>query len=136
MKSISESIIEKTNFIKPCRILLVLEDNQLTRLIKGTFRDIGISKLDIVSNTIDAENIYNTRTYDVVIIDLIDPVLDVFKFVSAVDHSKVIVLSKFIENEYKSTSIMAGADDYILKPVDFIELIVSIYELYKDVKNA
>jgi len=129
------NIIEKANFVKDCHILLVLEDCQLSKLIKGTFSDIGINVIDIVTNTKDAEKLNNSNHYDIIVIDLVDPVLDIFKFISSVENVKFIVLSRFIEKEYKITSLMAGADMYIQKPVDFIELILGIYELYKEIKN-
>lgn len=115
--------------------LLLVEDFQLLRdsLAKG-LREQGFA----VDSTGDGEEglwYATTGAYDVIILDLMLPKvsgMNILKRLRAKDHpSQVLILTAKDTTLDRVTGLNAGADDYLVKPFEFAELLARVRALVR-----
>jgi two-component system copper resistance phosphate regulon response regulator CusR len=110
--------------------ILVVEDEQkLCASIKKILEDTGYI-VDIAYDGQIAEKLALKREYDVVILDIIIPLINGLELCRSIKRRKpatsIIMLSALGTTDDKVTGLEAGADDYLLKPFEFAELIARI----------
>ncbi|WP_304544879.1 response regulator [Sulfurimonas microaerophilic] len=102
--------------------ILVVEDDevllsQLVKLLKKFF-----NRVDIASNGIEALNRISERDYDLIITDLVMPLLDGFSLIEKIRQNNseqlILVLSAYSDNENLLQLIDMGIDGFLLKPVN------------------
>jgi len=103
------------------RILIIDSDKELSSKIDDKLKDLGY-QCDIVENADDGNYFLDIRNYNLILIDF-----DILK-INSLDYltniktiytkSSVIVLSNTQGKEDEINVLMAGADDYIRKPID------------------
>ena len=122
------------------KILLVEDEKTLSNIICK-----GLKKLNyVVDNAFDGEealDLFYINTYDLIILDINLPKLDGFEVLKKIrkinNEIKIIILSAKNMVQDKILGLDLGANDYLEKPFDFLELEARIRNLlrWKFVKN-
>jgi two-component system, OmpR family, copper resistance phosphate regulon response regulator CusR len=110
-------------------ILLVEDEEKLSKLIKEELAANGFA-VDIAADGYKAEMLFKQNTYSLILLDISLPGksgLTLCKIFRA-SNSKVpiIMLTAFGEVQDKVDAFALGADDYLVKPFHFSELIARI----------
>ena len=111
------------------RILLIEDDEDLCRSLGLQLKHAGYT-VDICMDGEDAFYYTAQAIHDVILLDRLLPHADgltiLRKLRDAGNHTPVILLTALGELEDKVTGLDAGADDYLVKPFDFEELLARI----------
>ncbi|MBO0475480.1 response regulator transcription factor [Vagococcus sp. DIV0080] len=114
------------------RLLIVEDEVELSNSLKGGLEKEGYA-VDCSLDGEDALFQLEINQYDLVILDLNLPKvdgLDVLKFIKTYsENTKIIILSARVTVEERIRGLEEGADDYLVKPFDFGELLVRIRNL-------
>ncbi|HEY3371756.1 MAG TPA: response regulator [Prolixibacteraceae bacterium] len=113
--------------------LLVVDDN----LINQKFLFYSLKKnfeIEFANNGLEAVNILNDKKFDVVLMDLMMPVMDgaeaTFHIRESDNHrNKFIPIILVTTNDFDDDRVRCmenGADDYLLKPINIDNLMVTI----------
>ncbi len=107
------------------RILIIEDDYELARTIKEGLIQYGLI-CDLAHSANEGEEKISINSYDTILLDLNLPDydgLDVLKDLRSIGVSTpVIIVTARTEIEQRARGLDLGADDYITKPFDFIEL--------------
>ncbi|MGL4911558.1 MAG: response regulator transcription factor [Romboutsia sp.] len=115
------------------KILLVEDEIKLSNILKKGIKKQGLA----VDTALDGEEaLYKIElnSYDLVILDLNIPKikgLDVLRTIRKTSNTKVLILSANSSVEDKVLGLDLGANDYMQKPFDFIELLARIRNLLR-----
>lgn len=125
--------------------LLVVDDNEDNlNIIRTIFEDCSFS-IDCVQNAPEALQLMNKHTYDIIILDVMMPEMNGFEMCQIVrkrySHFElpVLLLTACDSTEEILTGFWSGANDYVVKPADRIELrtrVFSLITLRQSVKSA
>lgn len=111
------------------RILLIEDDADLCRSLGLQLKHAGYT-VDICMDGEDASYYTAQTIHDLILLDRLLPHVDgltiLKKLREAGNHTPVILLTALGELEDKVTGLDAGADDYLVKPFDFEELLARI----------
>jgi DNA-binding response OmpR family regulator len=114
------------------RILLVEDSERLQRSLKAGLEDLQY-KVDQAFDGRQALDLLESETYEVIVLDLMLPKvsgLEVLKDLRCRgDLSQVLILSAMDQTEDRIKGLDMGADDYLVKPFDFDELVSRIRAL-------
>lgn len=110
-------------------ILVVDDDINLCTALKDELTEVGYDA-QYVTNGFDAiEHLRNNKT-DLVLLDLKMPDMDGFDVLREMEEkdikTKVIVLTAYADVKSAIDSAKMGASDFISKPYDFDELLITI----------
>ena len=114
--------------------LLIVEDELKTAeyLQKG-LTEQGCA-VDIAHNGIDGQHLATTHDYDVIVLDAMLPGVDGFTLLRAlrqVKQTPVIMLTARDSIEDRVRGLHDGADDYLVKPFSFLELLARLQALQR-----
>lgn len=112
--------------------ILIVEDEQKTAdyLFKG-LTEQGCT-VDLAANGIDGRHLAVENDYDVIVLDVMLPGLDGFELLRALRTFKqtpVIMLTARDRVEDRIKGLHEGADDYLIKPFSFLELLARLQAL-------
>ena len=116
-------------------LVLIVEDNKLLRdsLAQG-LREAGFS----VDSAADGKNglwLAETGEYDVIVLDLMLPEMDGLTLLSTLREKQkdthVLILTAKDTVEDRITGLNVGADDYLVKPFSFEELLARVQALVR-----
>src|SRR3978361_366061 len=112
--------------------ILIVEDEQKTAdyLFKG-LTEQGCT-VDLASNGIDGQHLAVENDYDVIVLDVMLPGLDGFALLRALRMFKqtpLIMLTARDRVEDRIKGLHEGADDYLIKPFSFLELLARLQAL-------
>ncbi|MDX2188697.1 MAG: response regulator transcription factor [Bacteroidota bacterium] len=120
------------------KILLVEDEKSLASFIKKGLKSEGM-EVDIAYDGKIGLSMFNSKLYETVIIDVNIPVINGFELCKMLksSHSEipVIFLTALGSIEDKTEGFDAGADDYIVKPFEFKELLIRIKAHYNKYKK-
>ncbi|MDR2826314.1 MAG: heavy metal response regulator transcription factor [Deltaproteobacteria bacterium] len=110
--------------------LLIVEDEQKT----GDYLKQGLSEagfvIDLANNGIDGLHFALTETYDMLVLDIMLPGLDGWNLLKTLRNAgkatPVLFLSARDQVNDRVRGLELGADDYLVKPFDFTELLARI----------
>jgi DNA-binding response OmpR family regulator len=120
--------------------ILIVEDDESLRLLT----DLKLKKefdTYLASDGIEALNILENVKVDLILSDIMMPNMDGFELVKEVrsfdEEVPIIMLTAKGEIDDKVTSFDNGVDDYMVKPIDFVELKCRIRAILKrnNIKN-
>lgn len=112
------------------RTLVVEDEKHLNRMISEAILDEGYS-VDSCFNGLEALELCECATYDVIVLDIMMPKMNGFEFVSRLRESgcktPVVYLTSRDSVSDKVRGLESGGDYYMVKPFDFRELIAVIH---------
>jgi two-component system copper resistance phosphate regulon response regulator CusR len=121
------------------KILLVEDDPKISKFVK-----IGLEcnecVVDIAYDGTIGEKLALSRKYDVMILDVVIPGISGFELCKRIRNKNIstpiIILTSLDSVEDKLTGFDCGADDYLLKPFSFQELLARIKALNRRNREA
>ncbi len=119
---------------KKQRILLAEDEVKLGQVIKDEFFRNGY-KVDLALNGVEASKYFSEHTYSIIILDINLPIKTGLvlckEFRLKNKKVPILMLTAIGEVQEKVTAFDNGADDYLVKPFHFDELIARIKSLIK-----
>ena len=115
--------------------ILIVEDEQKT----GDYLRQGLSEagfvVDLVRDGLDGMHLLLTNDYDLVVLDVMLPRLDGWKILQRLRHEgkhmPVLFLTARDQIEDRVKGLELGADDYLVKPFAFSELLARVRTLLR-----
>lgn len=127
-----ESIDSESWKGNPMRVLLVEDDKQLNYNLKYRLEKEDIT-VDSCLNMEDASYYIQQNIHDLILLDRMIPGGDGLALLKQLRESKnatpVILITAIGELQDKVEGLNSGADDYIVKPFEFEELLARIYSV-------
>lgn len=116
------------------RILIVEDEPKVAAFIKKGLEENGFFA-EVASDGAQAKNLAFTKEYELIILDINIPVFNGYQVCRMLRDNNietpVIFLTAHGSLEEKVKGFDAGADDYLLKPFEFVELLARIRALLK-----
>jgi two-component system copper resistance phosphate regulon response regulator CusR len=114
------------------KILLVEDDSQIASFVK-----LGLESnqffVDVAYDGVMGEKLGLQKKYDVIVLDVILPGINGFQLCKILRNNNIktpiLMLTSLNSTEDKVTGFESGADDYLLKPFAFQELLARIKAL-------
>lgn len=107
------------------RILYIEDEQELSDIVCAGLRKCSYS-VDAVYNGKEALEFYKAYNYDVIVLDLNLPVIDGLEVLRQIrqkdNKAKILILSARNAVEDRVKGLNMGANDYLTKPFDFLEL--------------
>jgi len=120
-----KAIAPKTKVALRTSTILVAEDNCDSReMMKVLLRSKGYGVIE-ASDGLQAVEVALTKLPDLILLDLQLPLLDGLNVTRNLrQHPKlkgipIVVISGYDQNQHRQSSLDAGCNDYLLKPIDF-----------------
>lgn len=114
------------------KILLVEDEENVATFIKKGLQNEGF-EIDVAYDGMMGWRLYDNKKYDVVILDINLPKLNGFDLCREIKQSEksqpVLLLTALDSLTDKELGFGAGADDYLVKPFEFRELVLRINAL-------
>lgn len=109
------------------KILIVEDDLSIAELLEMNFSVAGYY-CDTANNGKDAVEMIQKAHYDLAILDIMVPEIDGFELFSYMQEKEIpiIYLSAKCDTQSKVKGLKMGAEDYITKPFDVLELLVRV----------
>lgn len=109
------------------RILIVEDDENIAKYIQ-TCLSLGGYQSDICDNGQTSVEVISNRRYDLVLLDIMLPGLDGFEVLERIKAYGIptIFLTAMQEITDKVQGLKAGAEDYIVKPFEALELLARV----------
>ncbi|MFA4977032.1 Transcriptional regulatory protein CusR [compost metagenome] len=123
------------------QILLVEDDRRISSFVVKGLEEMG-HQVILVESAEAAREWINTDSLDIIVLDIMLPGIDGIQFTKMVryrkNHIPILILSALGEIEDKVEALESGADDYLVKPFSFKELVSRIKALVRrdNYKNA
>lgn len=114
------------------KVLVVEDEQQVSNFIKQGLEEQSF-EVDVAYDGHIAERLILSRDYHVILLDIIIPGINGFDLCRIIKKNKpeipVLMLTTLGMTEDKVAGFDAGADDYLLKPFEFVELIARLKAL-------
>lgn len=116
------------------RVLLVEDDNTYADSIELMLKSEGmvIDTTDLGEDGLEIGKLYD---YDIILLDLMLPDIDGYEVLRRLRDARVdtpvLILSGLTETEDKVKGLGFGADDYLTKPFDKVELLARIQAIVR-----
>ncbi|WP_414448904.1 heavy metal response regulator transcription factor [Burkholderia sp. 22PA0099] len=113
------------------RILVVEDEPKTGAYLKKGLEESGMS-VDLATDGADGLLLAEEEQYDVIVLDIMLPVLDgwdVLKRLRASKSTPVLFLTARDDVEDRVRGLELGADDYLVKPFAFVELLARVRTL-------
>lgn len=116
------------------KILVVEDDPSLSQLYSIILNKAGYRTL-CAENGQDAWKYLETEHVDLIITDIMMPLMDGYEFVQSVretnPHIPILIISAKDDFPSKSKGFLLGTDDYMTKPVDTNEMLLRVNALLR-----
>jgi two-component system copper resistance phosphate regulon response regulator CusR len=115
--------------------LLVIEDEEVTaRFLRQGFREAGFV-VDMALDGVEALNLIQAGAYDLIVLDLMLPGMDGLHVLTWLResgaNSRVLILSARDTVDDRIKGLELGADDYLVKPFAFAELLARAHAILR-----
>lgn len=115
-------------------ILIVEDEPKVAGFIKKGLEEEGF-QVDIAYDGLIGKSLFLTKSYSLIILDLNLPLLNGFQLCELIrlhnTQIPILMLTALSRIEEKVKGFDSGADDYLLKPFEFKELVLRIKALLK-----
>lgn len=119
------------------KILLVEDDKDLNLLTSAYLKDAGHTVTSVFNGLDALDKVYEEK-YDLVLSDIMMPLCDGFEMAKEIrkfnDEIPIIFMTARDDKPSKQLGYRVGIDDYLVKPVDFDELILKINAIARRLK--
>lgn len=116
------------------KILIVEDSPRLRRALTEGLHRSGFV-FDIAEDGVEGSNFANAYEYDVIVLDLMLPRMDGLTLLKRLreekNHAQVLILSARDRIDDRVRGLELGADDYLVKPFAFEELVARIKSLVR-----
>jgi len=116
------------------RILIIEDEEKTAAFLSKGLKENGFS-VDTASNGIDGLSAMEQNNYDLAILDIMLPLLDGWSVLSVLrnkdSQTRVLLLTARDSVEDRVKGLELGADDYLVKPFAFSELLARIRTLLR-----
>ena len=108
-------------------ILIVEDDEAISNLIKINLNMVGY-KSQQVFDGLEAFNLLKKEAFDLILMDIMLPSMDGFELMEKIKDLNIPVIFLTAKNGLadKVTGLKSGAEDYIIKPFETVELLARI----------
>jgi DNA-binding response OmpR family regulator len=121
------------------RILVVEDEHRIANSIKKGFEQEGYA-VDVAYDGEAGYDLASTEDYDVMVLDLMLPLMDGIAMTKELRrnkiHTPILILTAKGQIEDKVKGLDSGADDYLVKPFSFEELLARVRALFRRPKNS
>ena len=120
------------------KILLIEDEIKLSAYLCKGLGEAGYN-VDVVHNGVDGLHMAVEGSHDAVILDAMLPGIDGFTVLAALRKTKqtpVLMLTARVSVEDRVRGLQTGADDYLVKPFAFSELVARIQVLLRRMPGA
>lgn len=107
------------------KLLIVDDEEAINDLLKMNLKLVGHS-IDQAYNGSEALDMIEKNPYDLVLLDVMLPEISGFDLIKQIKDTPVIFITAKERLEDKLQGLTSGAEDYIVKPFDILELIARI----------
>jgi DNA-binding response OmpR family regulator len=120
-------------------VLIVEDEQRLAELLKKQLEDSGLSAEIAYDGYVGKELVEKNR-YDLIILDINLPLINGYDLCKEIRQTNskipIIMLTAFSTPDNKIAGFDAGADDYVVKPYDFREILarVNVFLRRSDIK--
>lgn len=115
-------------------ILVLEDDTKLNQLVCTYLNDSGFTAKGCLNAKDAYDELYN-NLYDLIISDIMMPDIDGFEFARTVrqvnEHIPILFMSARDDLPAKQKGFQLGIDDYMVKPIDFEELLLRVRALLR-----
>ena len=124
------------------KLLIVDDEVQIRNGLKDTidWHSIGINSVLTARNGIEALQIFNNETPDIVLTDIRMPGMDGLELSvqikTVLPDTKIYLISGYSDFNYAKQAISIGVEDYFVKPVDINVLMSKIQSSVNDIKKV
>ena len=115
------------------RLLIVEDEPKTAEYLEKGLGEQGCA-VDVARNGIDGQHLALVHDYDVIVLDAMLPGLDgfsVLRSLRTVKQTPVIMLTARDRIEDRVRGLQDGADDYLIKPFSFLELVARLQALQR-----
>ncbi len=116
------------------RILVIENEEKLAGYLRKGLMDAGGYMVDVSHHGVDGLHLASEGNYDLVLLDVMLPGMDGFEIVSALRRCRdtpVLMLTARDRVMDRVRGLHAGADDYLVKPFAFSELLARVQALLR-----
>jgi len=111
------------------RLLIIEDEQRLAAILKKQFEDAAF-QVDIASDGYEGRQMTENNDYNLIILDVNLPLINGFDLCREIRKTDlnvpIIMLTALGSSDNKLTGFTAGADDYVVKPFDFRELLARV----------
>ena len=119
------------------RILLVEDDESVAKALKKVLTDENYA-VDVANDGQTGWHLVSAFSYDLVVLDIVLPKLDGLQFCRRLRERSynmpVLLVTALDSSTKKIAGLNAGADDYLIKPLEFEELLARVRVLLRRVQ--
>src|SRR5471030_1098648 len=122
---------------RPMKLLIVEDELKTADYLQKGLTEHGCT-VDLAHNGIDGQHLALVHDYDVIVLDAMLPGIDGFtllRALRAVKQTPVIMLTARDSIEDRVRGLQDGADDYLVKPFSFLELLARLQALQRRGRN-
>ena len=113
------------------RILVIEDEHKLAEYLRNGLTEAGFV-VDVAHNGVDGLHLALEGSYDAIVLDRMLPGIDGLGVVAALRSSKatpILMLTALGSVEDRVSGLRGGADDYLVKPFAFSELVARVQAL-------
>lgn len=126
--TIESNVKNNANEVKRMLKILIVEDEKpISDLIRMSLRDAGYY-CDCAFDGQEAVDILESKTYDLILLDIMLPKMDGYEVMEYIKQLEipVIFLTAKSQVQDRVKGLKAGADDYLVKPFEIVELLARV----------
>lgn len=120
-------------------IFLIEDEKKVASFILKGLREFGYT-VSVAVDGFSAEEMLNNHTYDVILLDIMLPDVNGIDFCKQIrkdnEDVPILMLTAMDSVDSKVQGLQAGADDYLVKPFHFNELLARIEALLRRAKKS
>ena len=116
-------------------ILIVEDEKPINNLIRKNLEKVGHTCASVFDGETALETIAG-QEFDLILLDIMLPKLDGFEVMRKIDFTPVIFLTARGTVEDRVKGLKLGADDYIVKPFDMLELTTRVEAVLRRTQKA